>query len=357
MFLVFMAVTTVGGISLVFWRRRTLVPESAIASVWTREAFILLSAVLLVLLALVTTGGTLIVPISKLLFDHQITVGPAFYNNVLIPTGLLLLLTMAMAPVLQWGRPPSPEQNFAIRIAAACSIVAAAIGFAFGLRSPIALAVIAIASLAIVNLVVTWAMDARRTAEPDRVPAVVRVIQGNRRLYAGFLIHVGFVCLAIGVTGSSLGTRRIETVLSEGESIEWAERTIHYERLVQRELSDRLVAEAVLHVSTASGPRTTLRPARHLHLLQNEWTTEVAIDSTWRGDFYTVLNSGEGDGRVSLTLVSNPLMRFLWLGAGVMVVGAIASLWPMPYRTTLGNRRRRRAATVPSRRQQLAASH
>ena len=57
-----------------------------------------------------------------------------------------------------------------------------------------------------------------------------------------------------------------------------------------------------------------LKPARHFHLLQNQWTTEVAIDSTWSGDFYTILHAGLGEGRVLVTLIENPMMRWLWLG-------------------------------------------
>jgi cytochrome c-type biogenesis protein CcmF len=75
-----------------------------------------------------------------------------------------------------------------------------------------------------------------------------------------------------------------------------------------------------------------LRPARHLHLLQNEWTTEVAIDSTWRGDFYTVLHAGLGDGRVMVTLVDNPMIGWIWGGGAVATVAAIVAMWPVSRR-------------------------
>jgi len=357
MFLIFMAVIGVGGAGLVFLRRPALVAESPINSVWTREAFILVSAVLLVVLAGITTGGTLIVPASKFLLDHQITVGPAFYNNVLIPTGLLLLATMAMAPVLQWGKPPSQSQKSVLLLASGLGIVAAAVALVIGLRNPIALAVTAMATLAGSALIGCLMVDARRTADAGARLAFVRAILGSRRQYAGFLIHAGFVCVAIGITGSSLGSRRAEVLLDEGETIEWAGQSIRYEQLEQRELPDKLVADALLRVTPPSGLPYTLRPARHLHLLQNEWTTEVAIHSTWAGDFYTILNSGEGEGRVSLTLVNNPLMRFLWFGAGVMVVGAIASLWPTRKRTAIATEPHWRKSAIHRGQRQLIVSN
>jgi len=69
-----------------------------------------------------------------------------------------------------------------------------------------------------------------------------------------------------------------------------------------------------------------------LHLLQNEWTTEVAIDSSWSGDFYTVLHAGLGDGRVSLTLVERPMIRWIWFGGMLTTASAVVAILPSPLR-------------------------
>ena len=98
--------------------------------------------------------------------------------------------------------------------------------------------------------------------------------------------------------------------------------------VIERELPDRLVAEARLNVTRGDGPARTLAPAQHYHLLQEAWTTEVAIGSSWRGDLYAILHRGEGPDRIRLTLVDNPRMRWLWLGTWVMGLGAVAGLWP-----------------------------
>jgi cytochrome c-type biogenesis protein CcmF len=98
--------------------------------------------------------------------------------------------------------------------------------------------------------------------------------------------------------------------------------------LKQSQLPDKLVAEAVLEVAREGGTPITLRPARHLHLLQDEWTTEVAIHSTWSGDFYTILHAGLGDGQVSLTLVNNPMIRWIWVGGALSAASTLVTLVP-----------------------------
>ena len=106
---------------------------------------------------------------------------------------------------------------------------------------------------------------------------------------------------------------------------------------IAAQVADKLVAEVVLNIAREGEDPVSLRPARHLHLLQNEWTTEVAIYSTWSGDFYSVLHAGLGDGRVSMTFAHNPMIRWIWVGGVLVALSAIVAILPSQ------NRRRARA--------------
>jgi cytochrome c-type biogenesis protein CcmF len=139
---------------------------------------------------------------------------------------------------------------------------------------------------------------------------------------------MGLVCLAVGVTGSSLGKREQAFTLTEGQAVEWAGRKIRVARVNQRKLPDKLVGEAVLEISRSGRLEATLVPAQHYHPLQDAWTAEVAIQSTWAGDFYAILHGGTAEGQLDLTFRENPLMRWLWLGGAVMVLGTAVRLWP-----------------------------
>ncbi len=83
--------------------------DNPLTSIWSREAFIIISMVALLLLAAVTVAGTLSVALSEAIVGRRIMVGPEFYNHVLMPIGLVLLATMAAAPLLRWGAPPSGQ--------------------------------------------------------------------------------------------------------------------------------------------------------------------------------------------------------------------------------------------------------
>jgi cytochrome c-type biogenesis protein CcmF len=135
--------------------------------------------------------------------------------------------------------------------------------------------------------------------------------------------------------------------IKEGDNIVWAGWQIEYVRLVQRETADKLIAEVELRVGRGQGRPVSLTPARHLHPLQDQWTTEVAIHSTWAADLYVVLNAGLGDGRVALTFVENPCMRWIWVGAWLAAAGVLVSSWPTRKRGQVAGKESQVAAKVP----------
>jgi cytochrome c-type biogenesis protein CcmF len=339
MFLALMILLLVVGAVLIWWRQGMLVSTMRLSSLWARETQIAVAGIALLLLTAVIFVGTVLVPVSTHLAGAKALVGPPFYNAVLVPIGLLLLSTTVAVPLLRWGAPPNASQRRSLWVCLSAGAITALVGMAYGVRRPEALIVIMLAGAAPVALIAALAIELRRNAGSALTDRLAFALQHNRRSLAGFTVHLGFVAVAIGVTGSSLGSQRYEAVMNQGDTFEWAGRQVRYMRLIQTESPDKLVAEAELEIRDGN-QAYVLRPARHFHVLQEQWTTEVDIGSSWGGDFYTILNNGEGGTAVSLTFIEMPLMRWLWLGGGVSGLGVVAALWPA--------RRRRRARETAS---------
>ena len=340
MFLGLMCALLGCGTTMLVRRRSMLGGQRLIRTLLARETLIVVSIFLLLSLTVVVLVGTLIEPLSKMLIGRTIQVGPAFYNNVLPPIGLGLLAMTSIVPLLKWGGAPNSNARRLLMIGLLVSIVGVVAALAVGLRHPLALAVAALVTLAITVLVMAFFDDALRREGHIGWRNLLSVLRKGRHKYAAYCIHLGFVCVAMGVAGSSLGTQRQEVTLDEGAVIDWAGQRIRYVRLEQRQLPDKLVAEAVLELDRGRSTPIELRPARHLHLLQNEWTTEVAIYSTWWGDLYTVLDAGLGNGKIALTLVNNPMIRWIWAGGALTTLSAVVAIWP--------SRRSRQAAAITS---------
>jgi cytochrome c-type biogenesis protein CcmF len=328
MFLGMMSLLLCITITMVIRRRKVLRSEMAIRSLLAREALIIVSIFLVLSLAAVVFAGTLVAPLSKIFFGRVMEVGPAFYNNVLPPIGLCLLLMTAMVPLLRWGAPPSAVEIRLLSISFAIAVVAAIASWGAGLRHPLFVVVVGLMVFTVACLTSAYIRDASQSGKPFSRMRAFGVLRKGHRKYAAYGIHVGFVLVALGVTGSSLGTQRKQLTLNEGDVIDWAGQRIQYLRLEQHQRPDKLIAEAVLGVGDES-QGVELRPARQLHLLQNEWTTEVAIHSTWARDLYTVLDAGLGGGRIALTMITNPTIRWIWVGGMISTLSAIIALLPV----------------------------
>jgi cytochrome c-type biogenesis protein CcmF len=349
LFLGLMLVLAVGGTFLIVRHRRCLVADKPLVSIWSRESFILISIVALLLLAAVTIVGTLSVALSESIVGRRIMVGPEFYNYVLMPIGLVLLATLAAAPLLRWGSPPTAKQARGLLISALVASVVLVIVWFSGVRHPLALAVAGLAAYSVATFIAALVLEAWQRNSNRPLLGLFRSLVASRRLYASFVIHLGFVCIAVGVTGSSLGSRRHEVVMKPGEVVQWAGRSIRFQQLIERELPDKFIVEAELEIARDGKTPYRLLPAQHLHRLQDQWTTEVAIRSTWAGDFYTILHNGEGRDAVRLTLVENPLMRWMWFGGLVIVAGAGVRLWPLRRRPDRGHQPRMHLVQQPRR--------
>ncbi len=332
LFLGLMGLVCVGGSILLVLRWKSLAATRSIVSVMSRESGVVVGLLALLLLSAVVLAGTISSGLSALITGETVLVGPAFYNSVMIPTGLVLLLVTAAAPLLRWGGAPTPRQVRALFASGLVGLVGSVAAWSMGVSHLIALAVAGLATFAVAALGSSLVVELRGWPGRRLIPTIAVTLRRQRRQYAGFVIHLGFVCLAIGIAGSSLGKREQRFVMQQGETVQWADRQIRLVRFWQRQLPHVMIGEAELEITDRGGKTVTLRPAQHFHRLAESYTTEVAIASSWRGDFYTILHSGGSSGELYLTFVENPLMRCLWLGGWITVGGVGLRLWPVPRR-------------------------
>jgi cytochrome c-type biogenesis protein CcmF len=283
---------------------------------------------LLIILTSVILVGTAVAPVSKVFAGRTVQLGPGFYNSVLTPIGLALLVMTAPVPLLRWGSAPDKRQRRALFISALTTGFLTLAAYGVGCRHALTLSVLGVACFAVCAVIAAFFIEVLRRTPGRNLGAAMFALLRKRREFAGYFVHLGFACLVAGIAGSSIGTLRREAVMQEGDVIRWADRQIRYVRLVQRETDDKLIAETELQITDRHGHTALLNPARHLHLQQDVWTTEVGIDSTWSGDFYTVLHAGLGEGRAVFTFVWNPMMRWLWLGGALMASSALIAAWP-----------------------------
>jgi cytochrome c-type biogenesis protein CcmF len=157
---------------------------------------------------------------------------------------------------------------------------------------------------------------------------VLSALALHRRSYGGLAIHLGFGCMAVGIAGSSLGSRETEVSMAHGQMVQWAGRDVRYVELIERDLRQKVVVEARLEFTEPGGRQFELLPAQNLYRPQNQWGTQVAIDSTLARDVYVIMHGGRATDKIHLTLIDHPLMRWLWIGGWIGLAGVLIAAWP-----------------------------
>ena len=95
-------------------------------------------------------------------------------------------------------------------------------------------------------------------------------------------------------------------------------------------------------------PVTTLNSAKRVYDQPPVPTTEAGIYNAWSGDLYVVLGDAQNDGGYAVRLYFNPLVRFIWLGAIVIVLGGMLSLSDRRLRVGAPRRAKPSSGAVPA---------
>jgi cytochrome c-type biogenesis protein CcmF len=69
-------------------------------------------------------------------------------------------------------------------------------------------------------------------------------------------------------------------------------------------------------------------PEKNFHWNVEQWVTEVAIRTTLKEDLYVILAGFAEDGSATFQILINPLVVWLWIGGGLLLLGTAVAIWP-----------------------------
>ncbi len=351
-FLVLLGVTITASLALIVWRLPRLRAVSELDSLASRETALIVNSYLMVAMALVILGGTLFPVFSELFRDARITVGPPFFNEVMGPLFVVMLLLAALGTVLPWRRaaPGSLRQRILLPLVAAAAT--GGVLSVLGMRHVGALAATCSAiALAIVTLR-EFVAGARAVGRARRVPAVQAapsLFGRDPRRYGGYLVHLGVAVMAVAVVGSTIYREQARAVLAPGESFEARGYTFTYERLTSREPGVNgieLEVYADIRVTKDGREVALMRPGRRFFSNFPEQPTGiVALDESLTRDLYLFVQGWNADGVAEVHVFVNPLIMWLWIGGGIYIAGGLLAYGPTRVRRPV-------AAVVPAEAQQ-----
>ena len=335
-FFIFIASTFLASTALLIWRWNDLKSVRPIRSLLSREAMFLYVNLLFLSILAVCFWGVIYPLLSELFVGEKVTMGPPYYERATGPLFAALLLLMGIGPLAAWGRTQVKQLGRALWLPALVTVGVVVVLAWRGLRSPGALLGFALAAwAAAVTLLEFWrGARARQKAVKEPFPvALARLIVRNPRRFGGYIIHLGVVFMAIGIVGIEFLQYETQRTLRAGERLQIKEYTVEYKELQVFNTNDgRRVARAILNVYKDGQQVATIYPRQDFYILEQQPMTIPGVYSTWEKDLYALLVfwrpiTTEG---ATFKFYYNPLVRWMWFGAWVFVVGTLVALWPHP---------------------------
>ncbi|MCF7822922.1 MAG: heme lyase CcmF/NrfE family subunit [Candidatus Marinimicrobia bacterium] len=330
-FAVFISLATIASVGLLLYRRKDLKPDEEMQSLVSRESGFLFNNLLFLLATIAVLWGTLFPVISELFTGDQITVGPPWFNNIMIPIGLALLLLTGVGPLLAWRHTSveTMKRSFGWPILGSVVLVAALI--AFGINDGWALGSFAISFFVMWTIVVEFIKGAavrKKNSGENILKAVYMLSRKNTRRYGGYIIHAAIVLLFIGFTGNAFNSETRAEV-DEGDAFQLGPYTFTALKIVEDQNENYSSQSLELEMSRNGKIVTYLNPEKRYYFASEQPSTEVDIHSTIREDIYVVLSGMSNDGqRVIVQVYRNPFVKFVWIGALVLLFGTIFALIP-----------------------------
>jgi cytochrome c-type biogenesis protein CcmF len=331
-FAAFLGLCTLVSVGLLLYRVPMLQSEHRLDSFVSRESTFLFNNLLLVGAAFAVLWGTLFPILSEAVRGVKITVGPPFFNEIMVPIAFALVTLAGICPVIAWRRASARKLVEKIQVPFWALLGAVAALLLGGVRDVYAIVSFSLATFVIATTVMEfwWGTRSRQKVTGQNAgQAFLSLVDRNKRRYGGFIVHLGFILIVIGVTGSTAFKQESTASLRRGESFSVGRYRMVFEDMESREDANREFMGARLAVYDGQSRRGTLLPGQNFYKAGQNPSTEVDIRYTLRDDLYLILTGFDPqEGRATLKAYLNPLVNWIWIGGGVLILGAWFAMLP-----------------------------
>jgi cytochrome c-type biogenesis protein CcmF len=315
-----------------YWKNRDyLRSDNQLDSLVSRESSFLFNNLILLAACFAVLWGTLFPVLSEWVEGSKISVGPPFFNKVMIPIALFLLLLTGVGPLLAWRKTSfdALRRNFAWPSAGA--VVAGVVALVFGFLNLYALMCLMLCVFVSLTISSEFYRGARVISSRDGTDLLTsagELTMRNTRRYGGYIVHFGMVLVFIGIAGTPFN-KDIQKDLGIGDTLKIGPYTILCQNFDQVANGNYQSDRATLEVFKNGKSDMMLYPERRLFLTSQITETMVAVQSSPLRDLYVVYAGRSPEsGRPSVHAYLLPLVKWIWFGGIVVVLGTILALIP-----------------------------
>ncbi|MDY0135923.1 MAG: heme lyase CcmF/NrfE family subunit [Thiomicrospira sp.] len=284
----------------------------------SKESALLFNNVLLMVMTASVLLGTLYPLLLDALNLGKLSVGPPYFNAIILPLTVPLALLMGVGVFIRWREDRVRRLSRVLLWAGLLSGLCVLMGALWVLPDVEGWLVAGVGLSAWVALTASYALwhHARNSGRLS-LPS-----------FGAMLAHIGFAMLMLGVTLSSLYGVEKDVRLAPGEHYALNQYQLSFVSVAQDAGANYLTTQARLRLYRGGELVNELHPEKRLYIGHKMPMSEVAIEAGLFHDVYVALGEPLDDqGAWSFRIQYKPFIRGIWLGALLMAIGGLIAVW------------------------------
>ena len=278
----------------------------------SKETFILINNWFMMFYLVTVLLGTIYPIFTDVLTGNKISVGPPFYNIVIVPIVVIFLLLMAIGPKVKWIKERFENLKNYLFILMGSILINFLIILLFKSYSILSNLIIISAFFLIISSI----LDALKS------------FRNNKIDYARIISHASFGFLVLFIGLNDIFSIEKDYNIKLGETKNFNNYSIKLQNLEQENFPNYKAVIGELEINNKkTNKKNILKPEIRIYENPQTLTYEAAITSNALKDYYLTMSNIDRSEYYNIKFQKKPLMIWIWISVIMIVFGGFLRLF------------------------------
>ncbi len=278
----------------------------------SKETFILINNWFMIFYLITVLIGTVYPIFTEVLTDHKVSVGPPFYNTVIIPIVVLFLLFMSVGPQTGWIKNKSYNLNLLLKILIGSIFINFCIVYLFKGYSLLSNFII----ISAVFLVISSLIDLYKSYKNLKIDTP-RVVSH---------LAFGFLILFIGINYNFSLEKDFNLKLGEKKNFE--NYSVEFKDLKLQDFKNYKAVIGEFKINNLKeNSNQSLYPEIRIYENPSTITYEASIRSGILKDYYITMSNIDRSDYYNIKFQKKPFMMWIWISVIFVSLGGFIRLY------------------------------
>ena len=278
----------------------------------SKETFILVNNWFMMFYLLTVLLGTIYPIFTDVLTENKISVGPPFYNIVILPVVIIFLLVMAVGPRVKWIKEKFENLKNYLLILMGAILINFLIIYFFKSYSILSNLII----ISALFLIISSLLDTFKSFKNKKID------------YAQSISHAAFGLLVLFIGLNHIFSIEKDYNIKLGETKNFKDYSIKLQNLELEEFSNYKAIIGELEITNVkTNEKNILKPEIRIYENPQTLTYEAAIKTNILRDYYLTMSNIDRSEYYNIKFQKKPFMIWIWISVVMIALGGFLRLF------------------------------